>query len=217
MKSFRSWLIVFLVVALGISLGCAKKAIRSDVVSTPSQRAEPKAVETKAMEKPEEVSPESKAALEKEKKLQEENLREEALREKALREKALREQSSKKEASAREAEVKAAALESIYFDYDQWTIRENQKEPLLKNSEWLKSNPNIKIRLEGHCDERGTSEYNLALGQKRAEAVKVFLEGLGVGGQRIAPVSYGKERPLDPGHDDAAWAKNRRVDIVPIR
>jgi peptidoglycan-associated lipoprotein len=71
--------------------------------------------------------------------------------------------------------------------------------------------------LEGHCDERGTAEYNLALGQKRAEAANAFLEGLGIAVQRISAISYGKERPLDPGHDEAAWAKNRRVDIVMVR
>ena len=75
----------------------------------------------------------------------------------------------------------------------------------------------MKVRLEGHCDERGTAEYNLALGQKRAEGVKSFLEGLGISSQRMAAVSYGEERPLDPGHNEAAWMKNRRVDIVPAK
>jgi peptidoglycan-associated lipoprotein len=85
---------------------------------------------------------------------------------------------------------------------------------MAKNSQWLKSNPNVKVRLEGHCDERGTAEYNLALGQKRAEGVKSFLEGMGISSQRMATVSYGEERPLDPAHNEAAWTKNRRVDIV---
>jgi peptidoglycan-associated lipoprotein len=131
-----------------------------------------------------------------------------------MREKALQEEAARREAAAREAALKTAKLEPVFFDFDQWSIREDQKEVMAKNSQWLKSNPNVKVRLEGHCDERGTAEYNLALGQKRAEGVKSFLEGLGISSQRMIPISYGEERPLDPAHNEAAWAKNRRVDIV---
>ena len=211
MKDARRLLVVLLLMVLAFSFSCAKKTIRSDAVGYSPARVEPRAAETK----PEAVSPESTADLEKEKRLQEENLREEALREKALREKALQEEAARKEAAAREAAAKATKLESVYFDFDLFSLREDQKDVMQKNSEWLKANPKVKVRLEGHCDERGTAEYNLALGQKRAEAAKAFLEGLGISRQRLSAISYGKERPLDPGHDEAAWAKNRRVDLVP--
>ncbi|MGA2959522.1 MAG: peptidoglycan-associated lipoprotein Pal [Thermodesulfobacteriota bacterium] len=216
MKYARRWLVLFLVVALAFSFSCAKKTIRSDAVRySPPRATEVKPETTEA--KPEAASPESSAALEREKKLQEENLREESLREKALREKSAQEEAARKEAATREAASKATNLEALYFDFDQWSIREDQKDVLQKNAEWLKANPKVKVRLEGHCDERGTAEYNLALGQKRAEAANAFLEGLGIAVQRISAISYGKERPLDPGHDEAAWAKNRRVDIVMVR
>lgn len=207
MKGIRLLLIGLLILAMGPGIGCAKKTIRSDSpVYTPS-RVEPGPAETR---------PEA-AVPDKEKKLAEESLREESLREKALREKALQEEAARREAAAREAASKSVSLEPVFFDFDQWSIREDQKEVMAKNSQWLKSNPNVKVRLEGHCDERGTAEYNLALGQKRAEGVKSFLEGLGISSQRMATVSYGEERPLDPRHNEEAWAKNRRVDIVPAK
>ena len=208
MKSLRVFLAVLMILAIGTASGCAKKTIRSDAVGYTPSRVEPRPAEAK----PEAESPDKTAALEKEKKLSEESLREESLREKALREEAAR-----KEAASREAALKAAKLEPIYFEFDQWSIREDQKEVMVKNSQWLKANPNAKVRLEGHCDERGTAEYNLALGQKRAEAAKAFLEGLGISSQRMATVSYGEERPLDAGHNDAAWAKNRRVDVLALK
>jgi len=209
MKGIRLFLVGLVILAFGLDIGCAKKTIRSDSpVYTPS-RVEPGPAEAR----PEAVAPDKTA----EKKLAEESLREESLREKALREKALQEEAARREAAAREAASKSVSLEPVFFDFDQWSIREDQKEVMAKNSQWLKSNPNVKVRLEGHCDERGTAEYNLALGQKRAEGVKSFLEGLGISSQRMATVSYGEERPLDPGHNEAAWVKNRRVDIVPAK
>lgn len=208
MKSFRFLLAILMILTIGAAFGCAKKTIRSDAVGYTPSRVEPRPAETK----PEAESADKTAALEREKKLSEENLREEALREKALREKALQEEAARKEAA-----LKAAKLEPIYFEFDQWSIREDQKEIMMKNSQWLQANPNAKVRLEGHCDERGTAEYNLALGQKRAEAAKAFLEALGIPSQRMTPISYGEERPLDPGHNEAAWSKNRRVDVLAVK
>jgi peptidoglycan-associated lipoprotein len=207
-KNLRVFLAVLMILAIGAAFGCAKKTIRSDAAGYTPSRVEPRPAEAK----PEAESPDKTAALEKEKGLSQENLREEALREKALREEAAR-----KEAAAREAALKAAKLEPIYFEFDQWSLREDQKEVMMKNSQWLKANPNAKVRLEGHCDERGTAEYNLALGQKRAEAAKAFLEGLGISNQRMATISYGEERPMDAGHNEASWAKNRRVDVLAIK
>jgi peptidoglycan-associated lipoprotein len=213
MRGIRLLLIGLLILAIGLEMGCAKKTIRSDSAGYAPSRVEPRPAEAK----PEATAPDQTAALEKEKRLAEESLREQSLREKALREKALQDEAARREAAAREAALKSVNLEPVFFDFDQWSIREDQKEVMAKNSQWLKSNPNVKVRLEGHCDERGTAEYNLALGQKRAEGVKSFLEGMGISGQRMATVSYGEERPLDPAHNEAAWAKNRRVDIVAVK
>jgi peptidoglycan-associated lipoprotein len=212
-KSVRIPLLVALILAVGIFSGCAKKAVRSDTAAyTPSKVVEPKPSEPQPEVKSEASSPDQSAAAEREKRLREESLREEELRRKAQQEEAAR-----KAAAEREAALKARKLEPVYFEFDQWSIREDQKEVMAKNAEWLKANPNTKVRLEGHCDERGTAEYNLALGQKRADAVKTFLEGLGVSRQRMSTISYGEERPLDPAHNEAAWVKNRRVDILPVK
>ncbi len=215
MKAVRNLLVFLLALALLFGFGCAKKTIRSDAVKyTPPDRG------YKADSGPEKSESASRdASAEADKKLEEENLREQALREQALRDKALQEEARKREAeaAAREAALKNLALNSVFFDFDQWSIPEEQKRVLTQNSEWLKAHPGVKIKLEGHCDERGTGEYNLALGQKRADAVKTFLEGMGISGQRLSSISYGKERPQDPGHNESAWAKNRRVDFAPIK
>jgi len=111
----------------------------------------------------------------------------------------------------------APMLQIINFDYDKYNVRPGDAEILKKNLDWFKSNPATKTRIEGNCDERGTVEYNLALGQKRADSAKNYLTGLGVDGKRLETISYGKERPLDPAHNEAAWAKNRNAQFVPIK
>lgn len=104
---------------------------------------------------------------------------------------------------------------TVYFDLDSYDIRPDAKPLLAEASKLMRQYPQIALRLEGHCDERGTAEYNLALGEKRANAVRDYLVGLGVERSRLSTVSYGKERPADLGHDEAAWAKNRRVEFRP--
>jgi len=97
----------------------------------------------------------------------------------------------------------------VYFDYDQFQIRSDAEPILAAQAAWLARYPAVQVRLEGNCDERGTEEYNLALGARRANAVKVFLVNHGVASGRVSTVSYGKERPIDSGTGDAAWAHNR--------
>jgi len=101
----------------------------------------------------------------------------------------------------------------IYFAYDQSTIEPEYFEILDAHSELLASNPNLTIRLEGHADERGSREYNVALSERRAQAVKQFMDLKGVGSKQSQTVAYGEELPVDPGHNEAAWSKNRRVEI----
>ena len=99
--------------------------------------------------------------------------------------------------------------ELVYFDYDKSDIRADAQPVLSAQAAWLQHYPAVKVRIEGNCDERGTREYNFALGARRADSVRQFLIAHGVDGARITTISYGKERPLDPGNDEQAWARNR--------
>ncbi|MCX5816244.1 MAG: peptidoglycan-associated lipoprotein Pal [Proteobacteria bacterium] len=119
-------------------------------------------------------------------------------------------------APAPAAPAPIVALNDINFDFDKYNIRPGDANILKGNAEWFKANPGKKMRVEGNCDERGTVEYNLALGQKRADAAKAYIVNLGVDGKALETVSYGKERPADPGHNEAAWAKNRRAHFLAL-
>jgi peptidoglycan-associated lipoprotein len=121
---------------------------------------------------------------------------------------------AKKEPGIEGEVLESKLLKDIHFDFDKYNIRRGDAEILKENAALLKKNPKIKIQIEGHCDERGTVEYNLALGERRANNTKRYLVSLGVSAARISTISYGKEKPLDPGHNEEAWAKNRRAHIV---
>jgi peptidoglycan-associated lipoprotein len=105
-------------------------------------------------------------------------------------------------------------LKDIHFDFDKYDIRPTDAGILKENAALLVKFPNVKIQIEGHCDERGTVEYNLALGERRANSAKRYLISLGIPEKRISTISYGEERPLDPGHNEEAWAKNRRAHTI---
>lgn len=107
-----------------------------------------------------------------------------------------------------------AAMEAVYFPFDSSVLGPEATEALRRNSAYLKDNPRATVQVEGHCDERGTTEYNLGLGERRANAAKGYLINLGVEKERISIVSYGEERPADPGHGETAWSKNRRAEFV---
>ncbi len=109
---------------------------------------------------------------------------------------------------------KVPKLETIYFDYDDATLRADARDILSKNASWLKGNSDVEIIVECHCDERGTTDYNIALGDRRAKSVRSYLMKLGIKGSRVATISYGEEKPADFGHDEAAWAKNRRGEML---
>src|SRR5207253_6345211 len=112
--------------------------------------------------------------------------------------------------------VRALLATMIHFDYDKAIIRGGDAAVLDQKVAILQANPALRIRISGHCDERGSDEYNLALGNRRATAAKQYLVSHGIDAGRVEPVSYGEERPIDPGHNEEAWAKNRRdeVDIL---
>ena len=111
---------------------------------------------------------------------------------------------------------KEKPLAMIYFEYDKYAIRDDAKSVLEGNSGWLKKWKSVKILIEGHCDERGTEDYNLALGEKRAKSAYDYLAALGIPGERMKTISYGKSQPLDMGKDETAWAKNRRDQFLII-
>ena len=108
----------------------------------------------------------------------------------------------------------SSLLKDIHFDFDKYDIRPGDAALLKENAALLNKYPNVKVQVEGHCDERGTVEYNLALGERRANHAKNYLVSLGISPARISTISYGKEKPLDPGHNEDAWARNRRAHTV---
>ena len=105
-------------------------------------------------------------------------------------------------------------LDDIFFDFDQYLLTEGAQNILQKNAEWLRSHPQARILIEGHCDERGTVEYNLALGERRAQSVKDYLSNLGISSDRISMISYGKEKPFVVGYSEESWAQNRRAHFL---
>jgi peptidoglycan-associated lipoprotein len=107
-----------------------------------------------------------------------------------------------------------AALSDVFFAYDSWAISEEGRQVLSRNAEWMKSNPGVLVKVEGHCDERGTAAYNLVLGEKRAKAARNYLVELGVNANRLSVVSYGKERPSCNEHAESCYQQNRRGHLV---
>jgi peptidoglycan-associated lipoprotein len=105
-------------------------------------------------------------------------------------------------------------LGTIYFDYDRAVIRDDARTILDGNATWMKKFKTVKVLVEGHCDERGTEEYNLALGEKRAKGAQDYLLSTGIGSDRIKIISYGKSQPINPGHDESSWQMNRRVQFL---
>jgi peptidoglycan-associated lipoprotein len=109
---------------------------------------------------------------------------------------------------------KAGGLKTVYFDFDSSTIDGETKSALEGNADYLKANKNVDVQIEGHCDERGGRQYNLALGERRAKAVRDYMVALGVESKRLSTISYGSERPKAEGSDEAAWSQNRRANFV---
>jgi len=102
----------------------------------------------------------------------------------------------------------------VFFAFDSSSLSDEAQKTLERQATWLKQYPNVNVTIEGHCDERGTREYNLALGERRADAAKKYLVSLGVKSSRVSTISYGKERPAVVGHDESAWSQNRRAVTV---
>ncbi len=209
---------VLIVCCIGVVLtGCPKKnKVSQDSVLSAQQAAE------------------RAAAIERERARRESEEKERARREAELlrKEKELREQAdaAKRAAEAQkelerslvakrypgiEGEVfESSLLRDIYFDFDRYDVHPEAASVLKENAAVLMKYPKMKIQIEGHCDERGTNEYNLALGERRANSTMKHLVLLGISGDRLSTITYGEERPFDPAHNEEAWAKNRRGHMV---
>ena len=142
-----------------------------------------------------------------------------ALSEQEIAERAMVAEEQARQAEAmRQAEMAAMASaafvnEDVHFAFDSSLLDAEAERILEQKAAWLQDNGNASVQIEGHCDERGTSAYNLALGERRANAVQQYLTVLGVDPSRLSTISYGEEQPLDPGHDEAAWSRNRRAHL----
>jgi peptidoglycan-associated lipoprotein len=199
--------ILFLILCLGLVLtGCPKKTVMTQqpsVIKTEEAKAEKEQAAKTEKER------EAKEAQEKElAKIREEEAK--RAKEKEF-EKGL---VAKKEPGIEGEVLESRMLKDIHFDFDKYDIRPGDADVLKENSALLMKYSTVKIQIEGHCDERGTVEYNLALGERRANNTKKYLVSLGVSSDRISTISYGKERPLDPGHNEEAWTKNRRAHTI---
>jgi peptidoglycan-associated lipoprotein len=202
----KLWILISLLVivpGLLFTVSCAKKVVQSVPVEAPVAA----------------VPEEEKVDLLAE---QEQDAQEEAARqwemkaEEALRQAQLAEQAAKDEEMER-AEMAAMQMfmnEDVYFDFDSSALGDLAKNVLPRKAEWLRMNMDASIIIEGHCDERGTSAYNIALGDRRAESAKAFLLDLGIDANQLSTISYGEERPVDMGKSEESWAKNRRDHFV---
>jgi peptidoglycan-associated lipoprotein len=110
-----------------------------------------------------------------------------------------------------------SGLSTIFFEYDQARLTDSSKNKLKENADWIRANPAVTVQIEGHTDSRGSTEYNLSLGERRAKSVRQYLEGLGVESKRMTILSYGEEKPLAQGDTEAAFSKNRRANFVPVQ
>ncbi len=212
MKRSWGWVgLMALILCLSVSwmTGCAKKAsLKEGAVVTQEQKA---VAQTPA---------EASAAAADDQAARERALREQALSDQAAREAAAKEAKDETDRAKKETAAKAAAIlkelqiADVNFDYNMYNLRPEAQEILKKGAPAYLKYRDYKLVVEGHCDERGTAEYNLALGEKRANEAAKYLADLGIEKERIKTISYGKEMPLDQGHDEAAWAKNRRAHFV---
>jgi peptidoglycan-associated lipoprotein len=193
----KLWIyIALLVVIPGLlfTVSCAKKqVVTADSSAAATQQ---QATEDAAAAKQEEMAKEQAAQTE--------------------AEKAAAMQMINDEAMAREAAMQRMAFENenVYFDFDSAQLTPMAQDTLVRKADWLRANPMVSVSIQGNCDERGTAEYNLALGERRAVAAMKFLVDLGIAESRLSTISYGEERPADPSSNEEAWAKNRRDVFV---
>lgn len=198
----NGWVCISLLMILPVvflNASCAKKRVQSDsVMAGLPQMAQPRvqAESSTPMTRPDAEKTAERAAKE------------------AARARQLQEERLQAEAAVREAAKTQFVKENIHFAFDSAALSHQAQQVLKNKADYLRTNPAVMVTVEGHCDERGADDYNIALGELRAESVKNFLVALGIGGDRMNTISFGEERPLQKGHDEASWAKNRRAQMV---
>jgi peptidoglycan-associated lipoprotein len=192
----------------------AKEEVKIERLKELEEAKKAEAVEEKVVV--EEKAVEEKTAVEEKVVVEEKAVEERAVEEKAPEEKAAA-PGLDEEAAYRERMAAQVEAESVYFDFDRSFIRPEYRPVLAKKVEFLKEFSGYNLRVEGNCDERGTNEYNLALGDRRSDSAKNYLISLGISPDRIETISYGEERPLAVGHNEASWSQNRRDDFVLIK
>ena len=218
-KKFWICLALLLVIpGLLLTVSCAKKTVQTETsVSETPPAAEPTPPPAAEAAKPPEEAKPDQAELDRQRELarqralEEERLRQQQQRAKDDEEKKIQEENARQLA---DIQRKVFLGELVLFDFDRSILTPEAQERLTKKAKYLKDNPNVKVIIEGHCDERGTHEYNLALGERRAEAAKAFLEDLGISAARLTTISYGEERPFVKGSYESAWTLNRRAHFV---
>ena len=195
----RKWIILamlFIIPTMLFSVSCAKKAVMTEPSMTDTSAADEAARQAEL---------EKQQAMDLQKQMEEERLAAEAA-------------AAALAAEAMERDMMMAKnrfiSENVYFDFDNATLDYQAQELLKQKAMWLRDFPEANVVIEGHCDERGTNAYNLALGERRAESAKAFLVNLGISDARLTTISYGEEKPLDMGQNEESWAKNRRAAFV---
>ncbi len=195
----RKWIILamlFIIPTMLFSVSCAKKAVMTEPSMTDTSAADEAARQAEL---------EKQQAMDLQKQMEEERLAAEAA-------------AVTLAAEAMERDMMMAknrfTSENVYFDFDNATLDYPAQELLKQKAMWLRDFPEANVVIEGHCDDRGTNAYNLALGERRAESAKAFLVNLGISDARLTTISYGEEKPLDMGQNEEAWAKNRRAAFV---
>jgi peptidoglycan-associated lipoprotein len=190
-RLWRGFALLLVIPGFMLTASCAKKEVK---------------VEPGVTVGAEESAEAQRLAAERARAKEEQRRREERLREERLREETLK----RKELAERESFVN----EDIGFEFDRSRLLPEAKVILRRKAKWLRAHNDVSVVIEGHCDERGTNEYNMALGDRRARSAKTFLVDMGISGRRLTTISYGEERPVDPRHNEKAWSKNRRAHFV---
>jgi peptidoglycan-associated lipoprotein len=211
----KSFAVLILVLFFGLILtGCPKKTQVKEEPSakTAAQLAEEK--ERAARLEAEKRREEARIREEDQRRREEERKKEEERKSAAAQKELERSLKEKKTAGIEGSVFESSMLKDVYFEFDRYEIRPGDADVLKQNAALMTKYPHVKIQVEGHCDERGTAEYNLALGERRANSVKKYLVSLGIAPGRISTISYGEEKPADAANTEAAWAKNRRAHSV---
>jgi len=219
-KFWISLALLLVIPGLLFTVSCAKKTIKSEASVSEMPKSE-MAKETAAVKEDTAAADKARAeaaALEKQRMeterqrmLEEERLKAQQLRDAQLEEERRQAENAKKLADANK---KVFLTELVLFDFDSSVLTPTAQDRLKRKAEWLKENGKASVIIEGHCDERGTTEYNLALGWRRAESAKAYLVDLGISASRMSTISYGEERPFAQGHYEGAWSQNRRAHFV---